>query len=306
MSKKAPSPRPASHAAKPPAAAPPTPAKAGKPPRAAPTDMAAEMDVPALPTEGLVPALPQAEEFAGKVALITGGTDGLGKHLGRTLTSLGTFVFFCGRRAEVGKALEREWGPRAHFVQCDLSSATDPAVFVKRAGEFRGHLDYVVNNAALDRRTPVRTATAAEFDQLVAVNLRAYFLVCQAALPYLEKGMGKSIVNVGTTNCMHGWAGMSVYSASKAGIVGLTRTLARDLGESGIRINTMSPGWIMTERQLTDLVSAREKRELVETQCVKYLLTEQFCTPVTLFLLSRASLAISGQNLVVDGGKLFR
>jgi len=261
---------------------------------------------PPLPPEGLVPPLPQPAEFSGKVAVVTGGTDGLGKHLCRTLVSLGAEVFFCGRRAELGHALEREWGARAHFVRCDLASVAEPAQFVRRAGEFRGRLDYLVNNAAVDRRTDIRTATAADFEQLFNINMRAYFLVCQAAIPYLEKGEGKAVVNIGTTNCMHGWAGMSVYSASKSAIVGFTRTLARDLSGSGIRVNTLSPGWIMTERQLSDLVSDAEKRDLVATQCVKHLLTEQFITPVTLFLLSKASLGLSGQNLVADGGKFFQ
>ena len=83
-------------------------------------------------------------------------------------------------------------------------------------------------------------------------------------------------------------------------------TLARDFGPSGVRVNMVSPGWIMTERQLADMVDAGAMRNLVETQCVKSLLTEQFVTPATLFMLSKSSGGMSGQNLVVDGGKIFQ
>jgi len=265
-----------------------------------------DQDSVPLPPDGLVPPVPTAEEFAGKVAAVTGGTDGLGEHLCRTLVGFGCDVFFCGRRADVGEALAAEWGRHAHFVRCDLGDAAAAAGFVRQAGEFRGRLDYLVNNAAIDPEKPFEQISVEEFDRIVAIDLRSQFVVTQAALPFLEAGEGKAIVNVCTTNYMHGWPGATAYNAAKTGIVGFSRSLARELGGRGIRVNVVSPGWVMTPRQLADKASEPAKRNLVDTQCVKTLLTPQHVTPLTLFLLSKASLGICGQNLVVDGGKHFR
>jgi NAD(P)-dependent dehydrogenase (short-subunit alcohol dehydrogenase family) len=251
-----------------------------------------------------VPPLPSAEEFRGKIAVVTGGTDGLGKHLTETLVSLGADVFFCARTVEKGRAMERSLGPRAHYVACDLEDAERTAAFARQAGDFRGRIDYLVNNAAIDPRIEFAAARTEDFDRLVAVNLRSYFIAAQAALPYLRAGEGKSVVNVCTTNYMFGFAAMTIYNAAKSGIVGFTRSLAREIGVHGIRVNTLSPGWIMTERQLRDHVKENDKRDLLASQCLKFLLTPEHVTPVTLFLLSRAAAGIAGQNLVVDGGKM--
>lgn len=258
-----------------------------------------------LPPEGLVPPLPTPEEFAGKVALVTGGTDGLGEHLCRTLVSFGAEVFFCGRRAELGRRRQAEWGERAHFVPCDLADVDAARALVRQTGELGGHLDYLVNNAAIDPDRPFEDISAEEFDRVVAIDLRSQFVVTQAAIGYLRKGAGKAIVNVCTTNYLHGWCGATAYNAAKAGIVGFSRSLARELGPLGIRVNVVSPGWIMTARQLAEKVTEPAKRDLIETQCVKTLLTAQHVTPLTLFLLSAASGGMSGQNVVVDGGKCF-
>jgi NAD(P)-dependent dehydrogenase (short-subunit alcohol dehydrogenase family) len=250
-----------------------------------------------------VPPLPTAEEFAGKVAVVTGGTNGLGWHLSGTLVKLGAEVFFCGRQAERGHALVKEWGPRAHFVQTELSDVKQVQSFAKQAGEFRGRIDYLVNNAAVDPRIPFATAPIEEFDRIVAINLRSYFVMTQASLPYLLKGEGKAIVNISTTNYYFGYAGMTIYNSAKAGILGFSRSLARELGEQGIRVNVVTPGWIRTEKQVREHGFDQAVKELVESQCVRYPLSEQHVTPVTLFLLSKASAGISGQSVVVDGGK---
>ena len=258
-----------------------------------------------LPPDGLVPPLPTAEEFAGKVAVVTGGTDGLGKHLCGTLVSFGAEVFFCGRREQLGRDLERQWGQRSHYVRCDLSDADEARGFVRQAGELRGHIDYLVNNAAVDPDAPFEAIRIEDFDRIVAIDLRSQFIVTQAALPYLEKGEGKAVVNLCTTNYLHGWGGATAYNAAKSGIVGFSRSLARELGPRGIRVNVVSPGWIMTPRQLDEKIDEPAKRDLIRTQCVKMLLTAQHVTPVTLLLLSKASMGMSGQNVVIDGGKYF-
>lgn len=254
-------------------------------------------------TTDSVPPLPSPAEFAGKVAVVTGGSDGLGEDLCRTLVGLGAEVFFCGRRAELGREREAEWGERAHFVRTDLADAEQAAAFVRQAGDFRGHIDYLVNNAAIDPMIAVEDTPVERFDEIVAINLRAYFVVAKAAIPYLERGEGKAVVNTCTTSYMIGFAGAASYNAAKSGIIGFSRSLARELGPKGIRVNVVSPGWIMTRRQLADKVSDADKQALLGDQCLKTLMTPAHVTPLTLFLLSRAAAGICGQNLVVDGGK---
>ena len=113
-----------------------------------------------------------------------------------------------------------------------------------------------------------------------------------------------SIVNIGTTNWMLGLAPFTLYGAAKSGLIGFTRSLARELGRELIRANMVSPGWIMTGRQLTEFVTEQDKADLLRDQALPYLLDESCVTPAVLFLLSASAKGITGQNLIVDGGKL--
>ena len=253
-----------------------------------------------------VPALPSDDEFSGRVAVVTGGTAGLGRHLCATLVTLGAEVFFCGRDSGAGRKFEEMWGARAHFIRCDLADADQTRAFVQTAGEHRGSIDYLVNNAAIDPPMPFDESDEELFDRVVSVNLRSFFVVARAAVDYLRRGTGKAVVNLGTTNYMLGLTEYTAYNSAKSGIVGFTRSLARDLGTDGIRVNMVSPGWIMTERQLAEKVTDEDKRDLLRDQALKYLLDESHVTPVTLFLLSRAAAGIAGQNIVVDAGKVMQ
>jgi len=245
-----------------------------------------------------------AEEFKGRVAVITGGSDGLGKDLARELISLGCRVFFCGRDPRKGAAAARALGKAATFIQADLADVSQAQSFIAQVRQQSKSIDYLVNNAAIDPRIEFHSATIAEFDRLLAINLRSYFVVAQAALPDLMSGKGKAILNICTTNYMLGLSPFTVYNASKSGIVGFARSLARELGPSGIRVNTLSPGWIMTTKQLREHVTEKDKKELLEAQCLKRLLTPADVTPAMVFLLSSVSCGITGQNLVVDAGKV--
>jgi NAD(P)-dependent dehydrogenase (short-subunit alcohol dehydrogenase family) len=260
----------------------------------------------ARPTATRIPPLPAATDFAGKVAVVTGGSDGLGRDLVAALVALGTEVFFCGRTQAKGAAVARALGPRAHFIRTDLRRPAAARAFVQKAAAFNGRIDFLVNNAAIDPRIGFERATVEDFDQLIAINLRPFFVVAQAALPALRRGTGRAIVNVATTNFLLGLAPFTLYNASKSGIIGFTRSLARELGPRGIRVNTVSPGWIMTEKQRREHASPRDRAELVKAQALKFLLTAEHVTPLTLFLLSRSAAGITGQNVVVDGGKFMQ
>ncbi|MCX5659325.1 MAG: SDR family NAD(P)-dependent oxidoreductase [Planctomycetota bacterium] len=253
-------------------------------------------------------SLASPRDFADRVAIVTGGADGMGRHLVQTLAGLGCDVFFADIQIDAGNTLAKELGPRAHFVPCDLRDPKAIERLVAAAGSHngRGAIDYLVNNAAIDPRIALEQASAEEFDRMVATNLRPALLAARAAAPLLAAGKGKAIVNIGTTNWMIGLSDFTLYAAAKSGLVGLTRALARELGPRGVRVNMLSPGWIMTPRQLRDHVTPADQQALLDAQCVKFLLGPEHITPVTLFLLSSASAAMSGQNLIVDGGKLLQ
>ena len=245
-------------------------------------------------------------EFNGKVAVVTGGTAGLGRHLTRELTWRGTEVFFCGRNIEQGQTVERECRGHGHFHRCDVTQPADITAFIDKAMQYNGKIDYLVNNVAMDSRVSFDEITPEQFDRFIATDLRAAVLTSRAALSGLRAGSGKAIVNLGTTNYMLGLAPFTLYSSAKAGLLGFTRALARELGPEMIRVNMLSPGWIMTEKQLKLYVTEQDKADLRRDQALPFLLTEEQITPPLLFLLSAAAGGITGQNLVVDGGKLMQ
>jgi len=256
---------------------------------------------------GGVPAIPTAEEFVDKVALVTGGTDGLGKNIALKLAGLGTDVFVCGRRVEKGQAFEKESAPRGHFIQCDLCDPDQVQTMVQQVGDFKGHIDFLVNNAAMDPNIPFEDITLGQWETVYQTDLRSFFLVTQAALPYIEKGDGKSIVNMGTTNYMKGIQGMTAYNAAKSGIIGFSRSLARELGQTrNIRVNVVSPGWTMTERQTQYHIGENEKQYLVTSQALPKLMYPGHITGPVIFFLSKAADGVTGQNLVADGGQFMQ
>jgi len=258
------------------------------------------------PVAARTPPLLTAADFAGKIAVVTGGSDGLGRDLVTALVTLGADVFFCGTKQAKGKAVAKALGPRAHFIRTDLRDPAAARAFVKQAAALNGRIDFLVNNAAIDPRIEFERATVDDFDRLIAVNLRPLFVVSQAALPALRRGTGRAIVNLATTNYLLGLSPFTLYNASKSGIVGFTRSLARELGPRGIRVNTVSPGWIMTAKQLREHATPHDRAELIKAQALKFLLTAEHVTPLTLFLLSRSAAGITGQNVVVDGGKFMQ
>ncbi|HEY3282576.1 MAG TPA: SDR family oxidoreductase [Armatimonadota bacterium] len=243
------------------------------------------------------------EELRGRAAVVTGGSEGIGLDLCRGLVEAGCRVVFCARREEKGREAQASLGPLATFVRADVTDWGDLQALAGRVAGEAGRLDYLVNNVASDDRIPFEEVTPEACDRLWEVNLRSYLLATRAFVDLLRAGEGKSVVNIGTTNYLLGFAGMSVYGATKSGILGFTRALARELGPEGIRANMVSPGWVMTEKQLREYVSEQDKRDLLRDQCLKMLLEPRHITSPVLFLLSSGASAVTGQHLVVDCGK---
>ena len=243
-------------------------------------------------------------EFEGRIAVVTGGSDGLGYDFCRGLIEAGCRVYFCARNAERGLAAERTLGERARFIRADLTDEAQVASLAREVGEREGRVDYLVNNAAVDDRIAFDDVTSAEAERMWRINLLSHILVTRAFLDLIRAGEGKAVVNLGTTNYTLGLAPFTLYNAAKCGLVGFTRSFAREMGPEGIRANMVSPGWIMTKKQLDTHVTEQDRKDLLRDQALKWLLHAEHVTPAVLFLLSDDARAITGQNLTVDNGKV--
>lgn len=235
-------------------------------------------------------------ELKGARALITGGANGIGAAMVRAFREQGASVFFCDRDRKAGEALAREIG--AEFAAVDLTRESDIIRWFKRVGP--EPIRAVINNAARDPRMELEKMSAKDWDDLFATNLRAYFLVAREAAAQLRDG--SSIINLSSITFHTAPAAMSAYVAAKAGAIGFTRSLARELGPRGIRVNAISPGWVMTERQLEQFVTPAVKGLIRKSQCVPKLLQPEEIAEVALFLASDSSRAVTGQEILADRG----
>jgi|ERR1051325_8782271 NAD(P)-dependent dehydrogenase (short-subunit alcohol dehydrogenase family) len=232
--------------------------------------------------------------------LVTGGANGIGAAMVRAFHAQGARVFFCDRDARAGRALAKELRGQVFFSKVDLMQEAQVVRWIGGLGARCKQIHVLVNNAAADPRIPLQKTTAAAWDALFARNLRAYFLTAREATRWMRRGA--SIVNFASVTFYNAPANMTAYVATKAGIIGFTRSLARELGPRRIRVNTVSPGWVMTERQLRELVTPSVKKLIRTAQCVPDLLQPEEIASVAVFLASDASRAITGQEILADRG----
>ena len=187
-------------------------------------------------------------QLAEKSILVTGSTTGIGEAIARCACREGANVMLHGREIERGHALVAELGPQAEFVAGDLSDAAVPATLVQAAVEAFGRLDGIVNNAAWVVRSDIETTDAALFDKVLATNVRAPFLLTQAALPYLKESRG-CVLNIGSMNAYTGESNLLAYSVSKGALMTLSRNLADALCYDGVRVNHFNVGWVLTPNE---------------------------------------------------------
>ena len=240
------------------------------------------------------------DELAGRLVLITGGANGIGRAMVEAFHVQEAVVCFCDLDEKAGARLAKRLGARAEFAKVNLTSEADIKRWVARLAKRHGDIHVLINNAARDPRIALEDVTAKAWDDLFASNIRAYFLVCREASPHLVKGA--SVINFSSITFYTAPVNMSAYVATKAAAIGLTRSLARELGPRRIRVNTISPGWIMTERQLSDHVTPAVKRQIRREQCIPDLNQPDEVADVALFLASDASRAVTGQEILVDRG----
>ncbi len=240
-----------------------------------------------------------------RVVIVTGGAGGIGEAITRAFVAQGCKVGFLDLDAERGQRVERELtegGGQALFVACDLTDIPALKTAIASIRDAFGPIDILINNAANDQRHDTLEVTEEYWDGRIAVNLKHQFFAAQAVLPDM-KATGKGvIVNLGSTSWIIGQGGMAAYTACKSAVLGLTRSLARDFGPFGVRVNAIAPGWIMTERQLALWVNEETEKEIYERQCLKRRLTPQDISSVVVFVASDDAGAITNQHYVVDGG----
>ena len=239
-------------------------------------------------------------ELAGRSVLITGGANGIGQAMVEAFHAQGAVVSFCDMDEAGGKRLAKRLAKRVEFTKVNLSREVEIKRWIAKVARRHSSIDVLINNAARDPRIKFEDVLAKDWDDLFAGNLRGYFLTCREASPHLAKG--SSVINFSSITRFNGPEEMSTYVATKAGAIGLSRSLARELGPRRIRVNTISPGWIMTDRQLDEHVTPAIKRELRKIQCIPDLTQPDEVADVALFLASDASRAVTGQDILVDRG----
>ena len=245
--------------------------------------------------------------LAGRGVLITGGASGIGENLVEHFWQQDARVAFIDIDRQASSALVERLSagrPPPVALQCDLRDVPALREAIGAATWEVGPLRVLVNNAARDDRHKVEDVTPESWDELQSVNLRHQFFAAQAVREAMVAAGGGSIVNFSSTAWLRGRDGTIGYTTAKAGVHGLTRGLARELGGENIRVNTLVPGAIVTERQKLLWRTPELDARFLELQCLKYELRPAECARMALFLASDDSRGCTGQMFVVDGGLL--
>ena len=242
----------------------------------------------------------------GASVLITGGATGIGASHVRQFARQGAKVAFVDIDEAAGSALvseiERNYGATAFFAKLDLTDLAQYADFVADIQQRHGAPSVLINNAASDKRQAFEKVSPDDWNASFALNLHPHFFMAQALAPGMIAKKGGSIINTGSIAWRVKGADVAAYQAAKAGIEGLTRALARDLGPHGIRVNCIAPGMVKTDRQ-AKLWEGTDKFEIyLDRQCLKETVMPDDIARLALWLASDESRLITAQTIIVDAG----
>ena len=260
--------------------------------------------MPHTPQEPLVYAT--YPDLAGKRVVITGGGTGIGSELVTAFAGQGARVWFLDIALEPSRALAESLGAAPHpprFVHCDLTDLESLAASFAEIEREAGGIDVLLNNAANDDRHEIDDVTPEYWENRMAVNLRHQFFCAQAAVRMMRKdGKGGAILNFGSISWHLASSQLSLYMTAKAAIEGLTRGLARDLGEYDIRVNSVIPGAVRTPRQQALWHTPEEEARILAGQCLRERVEMQDVAALSLFLASNNARRCSGREYFVDAG----
>lgn len=243
-----------------------------------------------------------------KIAIVTGGGSGIGKAIAKELGSEGFGVVVADRNEEDAEAVAesiRENGGEARSLFVDIADEQTIIRMIEQAVEWTGKLNLLVNNAGVNFRYSVENCPPDEFDRCIAINLKGHYLCSMHAIPFLKKEQGANIVNIASTHAIRTQPNFFPYNASKGGIISMTRGMAIDLSEHGIRVNVVCPGFVQTaimEPELYEEGSAFMKKVLPYHPSGRIGQPEDIAYAVA-FLSSEKASFINGEVLTVDGGR---
>ena len=238
----------------------------------------------------------------GQGVFITGGATGIGAALVRAFNEQGARVTFADINVEAGSALVTELGGAPQFAHFDLTDT----LALQRAitdADHRSSLSVLINNAANDMRHSPDETSPEQWRECMAINLDAAFFAARACAPLLAGHGGGSIINFSSINALLGPSNMPGYVTAKAGLIGMTKALAKDYGERLVRVNAILPGWVVTERQLQTWLTPEEESSWMEQVALPKRLLPENVARLALFLAASDSGMITGQSFTIDGGR---
>ena len=239
-------------------------------------------------------------DLEGKKALITGASGGIGKEIAKVLIEHNAEVCISGRNHEELNALKKSLGKKCHVVTCDLSKKDEIIELIKKADEFMGYIDILVNNAGITKDNIFLRMSENEWEDVLNVNLNSTFNI----LKLITKGMVKRkygrIINISSVVGVTGGAGQVNYSASKAGLIGLTKSLSQEIATRNITVNCIAPGFI--ETPMTEKLDDKRKDAILNSIPMNRIGNPKDLSSAIIFLASKESSYITGQTLHINGG----
>lgn len=252
-----------------------------------------------------------SEQFAiypslkGKRVLVSGGASGIGEEIVKAFALQGCQVRFLDLDDTASAKLKASLGDwDVDYALVDLRDVKALKSTISEMIQSQGSFSVLINNAARDDRHDWRDVTAEYFDERIATNLRHMFFAAQAVAPAMIEAGGGSIINMGSNSWFEAGGGFPVYATSKAAVHGLTRTLARDFGQHHIRVNTVVPGWIMTERQKALWTTPEALEKHLQRQCLPELIEPVYVARMVLFLASDDARMCTANNFMVEAGSI--
>jgi NAD(P)-dependent dehydrogenase (short-subunit alcohol dehydrogenase family) len=240
----------------------------------------------------------------GKSVLVSGGASGIGAEMVTAFAKQKSRVGFLDIDEKGGAELAEKLGGNVHFARCDLRDIEDLRRAIADLTAKTGAPTVLVNNAARDDRHDWKDVTPEYYDERMAVNLRHHFFAIQTVAPGMIAAGGGSIINMGSNSWWEAGGGFPVYATAKAAVHGLTRTMARDLGPHRIRVNTVVPGWIMTDRQKQLWVTEEAIAGQRKRQCLPDLIEPVYVARMVVFLASDDAAMCTANNYMVEAGSI--